>query len=209
MRDEGTPLGLLEDEREGIERFGRSHPGKIVGADIHFGLKVPEIFFAKATVDAVGDDDQIGGGEARFILDLDLELQVYAELARTLLKDQQQFATGAAAKAIAANPVHRAAEMHGDVVPIGEFLGNAAIARRIILLEIVERGVRKHHAKAESIIGPVAFIERDLGLRPLLLQQDRSIETSRATTDDRDFHERLRSGHYTKYFKPKIFGDKP
>src|SRR6185437_7274873 len=74
MRDEGTPLGLLEDEREGIERFGRSHPGKIVGADIHFGLKVPEIFFAKATVDAVGDDDQIGGGEARFILDLDLEL---------------------------------------------------------------------------------------------------------------------------------------
>src|SRR6185312_1180304 len=85
----------------------------------------------------------------------------------------------------------------------------AAIARRIILLEIVERGVGKHDAKAESIIGPVAFIERDLGLRPLLLQQDRSIETGRPTTDDRDFHERLRSGHYTKYFKPKIFGDKP
>jgi hypothetical protein len=31
--------------------------------------------------------------------------------------------------------------MYGDVVPIGEFLGDAAVARRIVFLEIVQRRV--------------------------------------------------------------------
>src|SRR5690348_7609291 len=90
--------------------------------------------------------------------------------------------------------MHGAAEMHLDVIPIGEIPRDAAIARRIILLEIVEGGIGKHDAKAERIIGPVPFVDRDLGLRPLLLQQDRSIKTSRSATDDRNLHERLRSG---------------
>src|SRR5436305_15051238 len=84
--------------------------------------------------------------------------------------------------------MHRAAEMHGDLVPVGEFLGNAAVARKIVLLEIVQRGIRKHHAEAERVVGAVALIDRDLGARSLLLEQDRCVKTRRSATDDRDFH---------------------
>ena len=119
-------------------------------------------------------------------------MQDDAEFARPLLQDQEQLAPRAAAKAVAADPMHRAAEMHGDIVPIGEFLGDAAIARQIVFLEIVERGVGEHHAETEGVVGAVALVDRDLGLRPLFLQQDRSIETRRSATDDRDFHGSLR-----------------
>ncbi len=84
--------------------------------------------------------------------------------------------------------MHRAAEMHGDVVPVGEFLGDAAVARKIVLLEIVQRGIGKHHAEAERVVGAVALIHGDLGARALLLEQDRCVETRRSATDDRDFH---------------------
>ena len=135
------------------------------------------IFVAEAAVDAVGQHDEIGIGKARLVVDVGLELQGNAEFARPLLQDHQQRAARAAAKAVAADPMHRAAEVHGDIVPIGEFLGDAAIARRIVFLEIVQGGVGEHHAEAEGVVGAVALIDRDLGLRPLLLQQDRRIET--------------------------------
>jgi hypothetical protein len=93
------------------------------------GWKCGDIFVAEAAVDAVGQHHQIGVGEARLVVDVGLEHQVDAEFARALLQDQEQLAARAAAKAVAADPVHRAAEVHGDIVPIGEFLGDAAIAR--------------------------------------------------------------------------------
>src|SRR5438309_5609120 len=87
--------------------------------------------------------------------------------------------------------MHRAAEMHGDIIPIGELLRDAAIARRIVFFEIVERRVGKHHAEAERVVGAVALIDRDLGLRPLLPKQDRGVKTGRSATDDRDLHKGL------------------
>ena len=192
VRNERAPLGLLEDEGEGVERPGRAHPREHVGAQIDLGLKMRDIFLAEATVDAVGQHHQIGIGKAGLVLDVGLEDQGDAEFARPLLQDQEQLAARAAAKAVAADPMHRAAEMHGDIVPIGKFLGDAAIAWGIVFLEIVERRIGEHHAEAERIVGAVALIHRDLGLRPLLLQQDRRIKPGRSTTDDRDLHGSLR-----------------
>ena len=63
--DERAPLGLLEDEGEGIERPGRAHPGELVGAQVDLGLEMIDVFVAEAAVDAVGQHDQIGIGEAR------------------------------------------------------------------------------------------------------------------------------------------------
>ncbi len=187
-----APLCLLEDEGEGVKRLGRSHPGKLIGADIDLRLEVTDVFLAEAAVDAVGENDEIGIGKARFVVDLDLELQTNAELAGALLQDQQQLAPRTAAKAVAADTMHRAAEVHGNVIPIGEFLGDAAIAGRIVFFEIVQRGVGKHHAEAEGVVGAITLIDRDLGLRPLLPEQDRGVKAGRATTDDRDLHARLR-----------------
>src|SRR6266481_272982 len=67
-----------------------------------------------------------------------------------------------------------------------------AISRGIVFLEIVQRGVGKHHAKAEGVVGAVTLIHRDLGVWPLFFKQDRSVETGRSATDDRDLHESLR-----------------
>ena len=175
--DERAPFGFLEDKGEGVERPGRAHPGEHVGADIHLGLEVLGISVAEAAVDAVGQYHEIGVGKARLVVDVGLEHQRDAKLARPLLQDQEQHPARAAAETVAADPVHRAAEVHGDIVPIGEFLGDAAIARGVVFLEIVERGVGEHHAEAEGVVGAVALVDRDLGLRPLLLQQDRRIET--------------------------------
>ena len=58
---------------------------------------------------------------------------------------------------------HGAAEVHGDVVPVGEFVGDAAIARRVVALEVVQGLVGKHHAEAESVVGAVALVDGDLG----------------------------------------------
>jgi hypothetical protein len=87
--------------------------------------------------------------------------------------------------------MHRAAEVHGNIVPIGEFLGDPAVARRIVFLEIVERCIREHDAETEGVVGAVAFVNRDVGLRPLLFEQDRRIKTGRSTADDRDPHGNL------------------
>jgi len=89
--------------------------------------------------------------------------------------------------------VDGAAEVHGNVVPIGEFLGDTAVARRIVFLEIVQRGVREHHAEAEGVVGTVALIDRDFGLGPLFLQEDRGVETGRSAADNRDLHLPLRN----------------
>ena len=163
-----------------------------------------DIFVAEATVDAVGQHHQIRIGEARLILDLGLEKQADAEFARPLLQNQEQRAARAATKAVATDPVNRATEVHRDIVPIGELLRDAPVAQGIVFLEIIQRRVRKHHAKAEGIIGAVALVNRDLGLGALLLQQDRGIETGRTSADDRDLHNSLRrSGTNLDYFNPK------
>src|SRR3954451_14793166 len=89
--------------------------------------------------------------------------------------------------------MHCAAEVHGDIIPIGELLGDAPIARGIVFLEIVQRRVRKHHAEAERIVGPVSLVDRDFRLRPLLLQQDRGIKTGGTSADNCDLHKSLRA----------------
>src|SRR5581483_7948592 len=193
MRDERTPLRLLEDEGEGVERFGRAHPGELVGADVNLGFEVIDMLLAKAAVDAVRENDEIGIGKACLVVDVDFELQPNTELARPLLQDQQELPSRAAAKAVAADAVHRPAEMHGDVIPISEFLGDTAIARRVIFFEIIEGRIGKYHAEAEGVVSTIALIDRDLGLRPLLFQQDRGVKAGRAAANDRDLHARLRA----------------
>jgi len=46
----GPPLGLLKNKRERVERPGRAHPGEYVGAQIHLGLEMRDIFVAEAAV---------------------------------------------------------------------------------------------------------------------------------------------------------------
>ena len=82
-----------------------------------------------------------------------LELQLDAERGRALMQQPQQGRARAAAKAVAADPMHAAFEMDRDIVPIGEILRDRAIAFRIGGLEGLQRLVGKHDAEAERVVG--------------------------------------------------------
>ena len=192
MVDEDAVLGLPKEEREGIERPGRAHPGEKIGPQIHVRSEPLGKSIAPAGIDAVGDHDEIGiadGGIERrdFALVLDLD----AERARAPAENLQQRRARAAAEPVAADAVCGAAEMDLDIVPIGKVADDRPIALLIMDLEGVERLVREHDSEAEGIVRPVALEDGDAGLRPGLLQEDREIEARRAAADHVNLHARL------------------
>jgi hypothetical protein len=90
VRNERSPFGFLKDEGEGIERPGRPHPGEHVGANVGLRLEMIDIFLAKAAVDAVGENDEIGIGEGGLIVDFGFKIEDNAEFTGPLLQDQEQ-----------------------------------------------------------------------------------------------------------------------
>src|ERR1700730_2632658 len=90
--DERTPFGLLKNERKSVERPGRAHPGEFVGTKVHLGLEVLGELVAEATVDTIGQHDEVCVGKASDFVDVGFEHQVDAEFARPLLQNSQQLA---------------------------------------------------------------------------------------------------------------------
>ncbi len=191
VRDEDAVLRLLEEEREGIERARRTHPGELVRAQIDARPECVGVLLADARIDAVGRDDQVGVA-MRVRIDLGLEFQFHAERAGTFLQQPQQRHARAAAKAVAADAVHRALVVDLDVVPVGEVRRDRPVALEIVFLERLERLVGKHDAEAERVVRPVALVDRDADRGPGLLRENRKVETGRPPADDVDFHSRLR-----------------
>src|SRR5262249_43257093 len=146
--------------------------------------------------------DQVTIGESSVILYVDLERELDPEVASPVLKHQEQGAPRAAAKAVAADAVHRPLEMDGDIVPIGEFRHDPAIARLVVPLQIFQRRLREDDAESERVIGPVAFVDGDPCFGALLLQQNGKIEAGRPAADDRDLHASIPA---SKYFRLKTF----
>src|ERR1700740_1432644 len=106
---------------------------------------MPDMLFPKAAVNAVGKHDQGGTGEASLVVHLCLEAQAKPGLASPLLQDQEQLPPRAATEAVSADPMHRTAEVDGDIIPIREFLRDATITRRVVFFEIVQRGVGENN----------------------------------------------------------------
>jgi len=67
------------------------------------------------------------------------------------------------------------------------------MAGRIVAPEDVQGLIGKDHAEAERIVGPVAFIQRNLIVRMGFLDQDREIKAGRAAAENGDLHVRNRS----------------
>ncbi len=187
VRDEDAVLGLAEEECEGAEGPRGAHPGEAVGAEVHLGREVLAVAFADRRVDAVGRDDQVGVGEV-LRARVAAELQLHAEAARALLQEQQQRAARAAAETVAADAVRQALGDDLDVVPVGEGLGDGAVARLVRRLEGVERRVAEHHAEAEGVVGRVALHDGDARGREVALHQDGEVQAGGAAADHRDAH---------------------
>ncbi len=122
---EPAPLGLDEDEGEGIEQLVRAEPGEAVGAHLDGGLKVIGVACADRAVDAIGCDDQVGVGEFGDVVDLALEDQLHAEFRRAVLENVEQALAFDAAEAVAAGADDTALEMDVDVVPMDEAVADA------------------------------------------------------------------------------------
>ena len=162
VRDEDAVLGLAEEEREGVERPGRAHPGEDVRPQIDARLELVGKGLAHARIDAVRHHHEIGVADVRVgRRDFGLVLDLDAERAGAPAQDLQQRRARAAAEAVAADAVGRAAEMDLDVVPIGEVADDGAVALAVVALERVERLVGEHHAEAEGVVGPVALEHGD------------------------------------------------
>jgi hypothetical protein len=188
MRDERSPGGFLEDEREGVERPRRSHPGEPVRPQVDDRLEVIREPLAEAAVDAVRDHHEIRAGDIALVRDLRAVDKPDAEFHGPVPQDPEKGAAGAAAEAVAADPMHRTLEVDRDVVPVSERARDPLVARPIILLEIVQRGIGEHHAEPEGLVGAVALVDSYVPVRPLPLQEDRAIEPRRTTADDRRLH---------------------
>jgi len=110
------------------------------------------------------------------------ELQGDAELCAHAFAGSEEASPGAAAKAVAADPMHRSLEVNGNVVPIGKLFGDAPIARRIVLFEIVQRRIGKNTPKPKVSSARLRSYTVDLRVRALLPQKDRRIQAGGSAT---------------------------
>ena len=189
VRDEDAVRRFAEAEGEGVERPGRSHPGEAVGPQIDRGWKWSRYVSRTIGVDAVGGDDQVGRRQLRRCEEISVwKRKFHAQRAGALVQQHQQRAPRAAAEPVAADAVHGALEADLDVVPVGEVVGDRAVALPVVLLERIQRRVGEHDAEAERVVGAIALVDGDVGGRLGLLHQDREIEPRRAAAEHADAH---------------------
>ena len=150
------------------------------------GWKALLVALARAAVDAVGGDHQVGFGESRVVLDLVLEMMLDAELPAPLLEEAEQALALDAAEAVAAGGRGRAAVVDVDVVPVVEAAGDCRVRGRVGGAEVLHRAVGEHDAPAEGVVGPVALVDLHAGPRQRLAEQERRVQARRpaAHADD-------------------------
>ena len=185
--DEDALGALLEEEGEGVERTRAAHPGEAVRPEVGARLEMHLGSRADSAVDAVGGDDQVGVGKVlrRRLL---VEQQFDAQRPSAVMQQHEQGPARAAAEPVAADAVHRAANVDLDIVPIGEILHDRPVARHVGRGERVQSLVAEHHAETEGIVRAIAFDDGDTRPGPVPLQQDREIQTRRASADHRNAH---------------------
>ena len=114
------------------------------------------------------------------------KLWVDAQLAGAFLKNLQKLLAADAGEAMPTADELAAAEMDGNIVPVMEIPQYRAMRLGVGSLEIPHGLVGKHHAPAESVIGPVTLVDLDSSGRQSLAQQDGRVQPRRAAaqTDD-------------------------
>ncbi len=178
--------GFLERESECRERLRRPEPDVAALAGVEVGLEKRFVALARAAVDAIGGDDQVGVGEGRVVLHLVLEVMHDPEVPAPLLEETEQALPLDAAEAVAAGRGRRAAVVDVDVVPVVEAAGDRLVRGRVGGPEVLHRAVGEHDAPAEGVVRPVALVDLHPGPRRGLAEQQRGVQARRpaAHADD-------------------------
>jgi hypothetical protein len=80
------------------------------------------------------------------------------------------------------------ADVDIDIVPMRQTGGDLLEARNVGGAKIFQRLIREDHAPAERVVSPVALENRDVELRPGLLDQQSEVQTGRPPANHRKFH---------------------
>ena len=186
---EPAVLGALEREREGREGLARAEPDESALAHVDCRARTPRrAACARAAVDAVGRDHQVGVRELAVVVDLALEMLTRrrARGARSCRMFEQLLALDAAEPVTAAcGPSSRGSGRRcrpsDRSCPTMAACDSGSAARKPC-----HRLVGEHDAPAEGVVGPVALVDLDARARQRLLEQDGRIQPRRpaAGTDD-------------------------
>ena len=179
---------LLDEELERVVREVDSHPHVLAMARIERRLEIDGAGGADRARGAVGGDDQVGPAELIERWRLGLEQDLDPELGRSPLQDRQQLAAAERREAMSSRSRSRAAVMDVDVGPVGEPVGDRAIAERIGVLEHGQRLIGEDDPEAERVLRPVALEHRDLAVGVDPAHQNREVQAGRPATDYRDAH---------------------
>ena len=190
-------MGAPEPDRRGLEVEGErgegpggAEPDEAVPAPVELGLELVGQPLADRARDAVGGDDQVGGGKAAVgeVPDLALPLQLHAERLRPPGEQLQQGLPLDAGEAMPGRPHDGAAVVDLDVLPARGRRGHRLVGLGIGLADVLQGLVGEHHAEAEGVLEPVPLVDGDLVARVVALEQDGEIEAGGPRADDRDFH---------------------
>ena len=144
-------LGLLEREGEGVEHLARAKPHELIRADVDIHAECLRVRVAEARVGAVGCDDEVVVAPlwvSGFALGFEVEFHV--EIARAVGQDSEQPFAADADEAVAAGRDRLSAEMHVDVVPVGELFGNGLGGDRVVAGDVLDGEVGENDAPAEG-----------------------------------------------------------
>ena len=117
-----------------------------------------------------------------------LELQFDAKCLRALLQDPQQIVPSQPRKAMPTRAHHLIAIKHVDAIPVVKAALDRVVALGILVAEVFQRLIGKHHAKPERVRRTVPLDDSDPIPRIGFLHQDRQVQTCRTTTETDDVH---------------------
>src|SRR3546814_9205006 len=84
-------LGIHENEVERVEALVGAQPDELVALHVYIGLEAVVVAAAQFRIEPVGGNDEVIACEEVAVgLDLDLELQVDAEVAPAVLQDVEE-----------------------------------------------------------------------------------------------------------------------
>src|SRR6202035_1573192 len=149
---------------------------------------------ADDAADAVGADQDVGGGEGLDALDRSFEAQVHAQLLAAALQDVEELDPRHPREVVAANAHLLAAMDDVDVVPAHQAALYGAEGLLVGTLQVGKGLLGENAPPAEGVVARVALEDRHLVARLALLHQQAEVEPRRSAADDRDLHGCQRGG---------------
>ena len=179
-------LGVLEDEREGVEDEVGPEPDVLAALRRDRRAELALQPAPDDAVDAVGADDEIG--VVRSAVELDAEREVDAEGEAAALEDLQEPLARDGREGMALRPEDAPAVADVHAVPARERVGDRQVRLLVGVAERAERLLAEDDAPAEGRVGGVPLRHPHVDAGVDLLEQDRQVEPGRAGADDRDPH---------------------